>query len=106
MAKFMFVASYTAEGAKGLLKDGGSGRRAAVEKLVKSTGGKIESMYYTFGKDDVIIIADLPDNSMAAAVSLQVGASGSVRCRTVPLLSVEEIDVAAKKHLDYKKPGG
>jgi len=34
------------------------------------------------------------------------GASGAVRCRTVPLVSVEEIDAAAKKSLDYRKPGG
>ena len=32
MAKYMFTARYTAEGAKGLVRDGGTGRRAAVEK--------------------------------------------------------------------------
>jgi uncharacterized protein with GYD domain len=105
MAKFMFLASYTAEGTKGLLKDGGSGRRSAIEKLVKSAGGKVESVYYTFGQDDIVIIADCPDNASAAGVSLHVGASGSARCRTVPLLSIEEIDVATKKNIDYKKPG-
>ena len=33
-------------------------------------------------------------------------ASGAVRVRTVPLLSVEDIDAASKKSLDYRKPGG
>ena len=106
MPKYMFVASYTAEGTKGLLKDGGSARKSAVEKLAKSAGGKIEHIWYAFGADDVYLVGDLPDNATAAAISLAVGASGAARCRTVPLLSVEEIDSAAKKSLDYRKPGG
>ena len=106
MPKYMFVASYTAEGTKGLLKDGGTGRKNAVEKMAKSAGGKIEHIWYAFGEDDVYLVGDLPDNTTAAAVSLTVGASGAVRVRTVPLLSVEEIDAAAKKSLDYRKPGG
>ena len=105
MPKFLSIASYTAEGAKGLLKDGGSGRRNAVEKLIKSVGGKLESMYFAFGADDVFIISDVPDNVSAAAISLAVGAAGTVRLRTVPLLSIEEMDTAAKKSIDYRKPG-
>ena len=31
MPKYLFQASYTTEGAKGLLKEGGTKRRAAVE---------------------------------------------------------------------------
>ncbi len=105
MPKFMIVGSYTAEGTKGLLKDGGSGRRTAIEKLAKSAGGKIESIYFAFGEEDVFVIGDFPDNASAAAVSLAVGASGAVRARTVPLLTIEEIDVASRKSVDYRKPG-
>jgi len=36
MPKFLVEASYTAEGAKGLMKAGGSARRAAVQKMVES----------------------------------------------------------------------
>jgi len=28
-----------------------------------------------------------------------------VRARTVPLLTIEEIDIASKKSVDYRKPG-
>jgi hypothetical protein len=42
MPKYLTVASYTAEGAKGLLKEGGSARRAVVETMMKSIGGKLE----------------------------------------------------------------
>ena len=105
MPRYLFAASYTAEGSKGLLKDGGSGRRSAIEKLAKSVGGKLEHLWFAFGQDDVFVVAELPDNASAAALSLTVGASGAVRCRTVQLLGVEELDQAAKKSLDYRKPG-
>ena len=49
MAKYLYQASYTAEGNKGLLKDGASKRRAAVEEMAKAVGGKLEAFYYAFG---------------------------------------------------------
>ncbi len=54
----------------------------------------------------MFVIVEAPDNATAAAISLTVSASGAVRTRTVPLLSVEEIDIASKKSFDYRKPGG
>ncbi len=42
MPKYLTVASYAAEGAKGLLKEGGTARRAAVgidEELGRTPGG-------------------------------------------------------------------
>ena len=46
MPKYLFTGSYTAEGARGVLKEGGSGRRDATEKLVASLGGTIEAYYF------------------------------------------------------------
>ena len=39
MPKYLIEAHYTAEGAKGVAKDGGAGRRAAVAKAAESVGG-------------------------------------------------------------------
>jgi len=105
MGKYMFQGSYTAEGARGVLKDGGSGRRAAVEKLAASSGGKLESFYFTFGADDFVIIVDAPDNEGAAAVALAVGASGAVSVRTTVLLTTDQVDAVAKRVVDYRAPG-
>ena len=106
MAKYLFHASYSPEGLKGLQKDKASGRHAAVRQLLESVGGKLECMYYALGEDDVVIIADLPDNVAASAISLGVSAVGLVRTRTVPLLTVEEVDKALATNLNYRKPGG
>lgn len=105
MPKYLVQASYTAEGIQGLLKDTASGRKAAVQAAVKALGGKVEAFYYAFGKDDAVIILDLPDNVTAAAVGLTTSASGAVRTRTTPLLTVEEVDQALKVQMKYRAPG-
>jgi uncharacterized protein with GYD domain len=105
MAKFLIQGSYTAAGAKALAKEGGTGRRAAVQKAIKGLGGKLEAMYYTFGSDDVIVICDMPDTTSGIALSLAVNSSGTVRISTTPLLTCEEIDAAGKKAVGYRAPG-
>jgi uncharacterized protein with GYD domain len=105
MAKYMWTGSYTLEGTKGLIAEGGSGRKAAVEKMLASMGGKLESMYFTFGSDDVLIIVDAPDNVSAASVALTVAASGAVRGKMTVLLTPEEVDQASKKSPTYRPPG-
>ena len=105
MAKFLIKASYTDEGAKGLLKEGGSSRRNAVEQMIQGMGGSLEAFYYAFGEPDAFVIADVPDTITAAAVSLTVSASGAVQVSTTPLITPEEIDEACKKSVEYRSPG-
>ena len=105
MPKYLLQVSYTGEGARGVLKDGGSKRRAAAKALVESAGGKLESMYFAFGKTDVFAIADMPDAAAMASAALTLGASGSVTCTTTALLTAEEIDQAVKKSASYTPPG-
>ena len=106
MGKYLFQASYTAEGTKGLARDGGSGRRESVEKAIAGMGGKLESFYYAFGDVDAYVIADLPDHEAAAALALAVNQSGAASVKTVVLMTVKEVDNAAKKAVQYRPPGG
>ena len=105
MPKYLVVASYTAEGAKGVLKDGGSKRRQAAEAALTSVGGKVDAFYFAFGENDVYAIIDAPDNISIAAASMTIGASGAVNTKTVVLLTPEEIDQATKKATNYQPPG-
>jgi uncharacterized protein with GYD domain len=105
MPKFLIKASYTTDGVRGLLKEGGTARRAAVTKLVEGLGGKVESFYYAYGENDAYVITDLPDAATGIAVSLAVNASGAVRLSTIPLITPEEIDAASKKSVGYRAPG-
>ncbi|UCC85647.1 MAG: GYD domain-containing protein [Anaerolineales bacterium] len=105
MAKYLVQAAYTDAGLEGLLKEGGSRRRDAVGKAVKSLGGTLEAFYYAFGDADVVGIVDLPDNVSAAAFSLLVNAAGGAAVQTTVLMTPEEVDQATKKTLDYRAPG-
>ena len=105
MSKFLFEASYTTDGIKGVQSAGGSSRRDAVAQVAESVGGKLEGFYFAFGERDAYVIVELPDNESAAAVALTVNASGPVTVKTVVLLTPEEVDDAAKRSVDYKPPG-
>ena len=105
MAKYMLIGSYTAEGAKGLLKEGGSGRREAARRAIESAGGSLDSFYLGFGTDDYYVTADFPDHAAAAAAALTVGASGTSRARTIVLLTPEDLDAASKVSVEFRPPG-
>ncbi len=105
MPKYLIQANYVGDGVKGLLHEGGTGRRAAVEKLAASVGGSLEAIYYAFGDTDVFIILDLPDNASAAAAALTAGATGAVTLKTTVLMTPEELDQATKKSPTYRPPG-
>ena len=104
MPKYLVSANYAGEGIKGLLKEGGSSRKAAIEKLVNSMGGSVESMYYAFGETDVYITVDMPDNVSAAAAVLMATASGAVTAKTTVMMTPAEVDEMAKKTPIYSPP--
>jgi uncharacterized protein with GYD domain len=107
MAKYLVKASYNKEGIQGIMKEGGSGRAAAVEQLMKSVGGKVDAFYFAFGESDVYVIVDLPDHGAAAAVAAAVGSGGALSSyETIVLLTPAEMDAAMKKTAEYRRPGG
>lgn len=105
MAKFLIQASYTADGAKGLMKEGGSARKAQLGQILERLGGKLEAFYYAFGEWDAFAIFEAPDTATATALSMAVNASGGVKLRTTALITTEDIDQATKKSIPYRAPG-
>jgi uncharacterized protein with GYD domain len=101
----MLNASYTVDGTKGLIKEGGSARRAAVQKAIEGLGGRLECFYYTLGEPDAFAIVDVPDVVNIAAVSLAINSTGGAHVSTTVLLTPEQIDEAAKKSVGYRPPG-
>jgi uncharacterized protein with GYD domain len=105
MAKYLLQGTYTSAGVAGVLKDGGTGRRAVVEELVGNLGGSVEAFYFGLGDNDVFVIVDLPGNTDVAAASMAVNATGAVALKTVVLMTAEEVDEASKKTVNYRAPG-
>ena len=105
MAKYLLQATYSAEGIKGVVKDTATGRKAAVQKALAGVGAKVEAMYYAFGEYDALLIIDAPDNVTAAAISFTICATGLARIKTIPLLTIKEVDQAVKEGVKYRGPG-
>jgi uncharacterized protein with GYD domain len=106
MGKYMIKASYSTEGIKGVMDKGGTARADAIGKLAASVGGTLESIYFTFGADDVIAIVDAPSHEAMAAVAGTVGRTGALSSyETVVLLTPAQIDAAVGMTVDYAPPG-
>ncbi len=105
MAKYLYRTSYTQDGVAGLIREGGTGRRDALRQTVEGLGGTLDGFYYAFGDDDLLLIADLPDEEAAAALSLFVSAAGALTVSCTVLMEPETIDAAVSKTVAYRKPG-
>jgi uncharacterized protein with GYD domain len=105
MAKFLVQVRYTADGTKGVLKEGGTGRRKVVEEFTAAMGGSLDAFYFMLGEDDAVLIIDLPTTESALAVAMSVRASGAIVSRMTPLISLEDVDLAVGLHAQYRPPG-
>ena len=106
VAKYMFRTNYTESGLQGLLDEGGTGREAALRETVESAGGTLEGFYYAFGDYDLYLIAELPGETAATALSLNIAAAGALTVSVTVLLGPEDIDAAVAKSVAYRVPGG
>lgn len=90
MARYMYQVAYDDDGWADLVNKPVD-RVEAIKPVVRKLGGKIESAYFCFGEYDMIIIANMPDNVSAAAMSMAATAGGSVKAvKTTPLMSIRE----------------
>lgn len=105
MPKYLMEWKYTAPGFTGVKGEGGTARREITRKSIESVGGQLESYYFAFGEWDGFLIADLPDDESAAALSTTAASSGTVSTRIVVLLTPEQIDDSVKRSVDYRPPG-
>lgn len=109
MPKYLIQATYTEEGGKGLLQEGGTARKEAIEQAVKALGGTMEACYFAFGEVDIYVVVDLPDNATAVAGSLVANVAGTSKSRYTVLVTPEEVDRAAQMGRDlgnsYRPPG-
>jgi uncharacterized protein with GYD domain len=90
MPLYMYRVGYTADSwAKQAQKP--VNREEALKPSVRALGGRIVSFYYAFGKDDVIVVAQFPDNKAAAGFAIAAAAGGALtHITTTPLMTVNE----------------
>ena len=106
MPKYLITANYTSERMAGVKAARAKPRVDAVSTMLERMGGRLESFHFAFGETDVFAIADVPDDEAAAAVAIAINSSGAVSTSTTKLLTVEQIDEALRRSVDYVPPGG
>ncbi len=90
MPTYLYQAAYTPQAWAGQVKKPGD-RLAAVGKMIKDSGGKLVASYYAFGEHDVVLIAEMPDNTAAATFAIAAAAGGALsHLRTTPLMTSAE----------------
>jgi uncharacterized protein with GYD domain len=105
MPKYMITASYTTKGLEGVRAAGAKSRVDAVSAMLEAVGGHLDSFHFAFGDADVFAMVDLPDDEAAAAVAIAINSSGAVSIHTTKLLTVEQVDDALRRAVDYQPPG-
>jgi uncharacterized protein with GYD domain len=103
--KYLFEASYTPEGVRGLKDAGAASRAKAVNDMATALGGSLESFHFAFGDVDAYVVVDLPDDEAAAAAAFTVGASPMTKVTTVKLFTLDEADAAISRSVSYRPPG-
>ena len=107
MARYAIFFTFKGETVKAMM-DKPVDRAAAATEIVEAAGGRMEAYYLMFGAWDGMCIAELPDSSAAAAVSLRVSSSGAfAHVETHELLTADELVGAlqAAGGLAYSPPG-
>ena len=105
MKKYLIKGNYNSDGIKGLIKEGGSGRKTAIEKMIVGMGGRVESFYWALSEEVAYVIIELPDDVSALSVVLTVNSVGIGNITMTVLLSEADIDEASKKSVSYTAPG-
>jgi uncharacterized protein with GYD domain len=101
----IFLACYSPNAMKGIIA--GSDRTAAVEALLASAGGKLESLIFTRGEFDVAVTVDMPDQSTGMGLTMAINASGAfTRVSVLEELDMEPIIAVAQKAMKVFEPAG
>jgi uncharacterized protein with GYD domain len=106
MAFYLIQVAYKDTATKTLIANPQT-REEVIRKTCASLGGKLLSFFFSFGEYDVVIIAELPDNSAAAAFALATASKGAIsKFHTTVLLSAAEGVEAMKKAqgVEYTPP--
>lgn len=108
MAFYMVQGAYTTEAIATMMKNP-QDRSIPVRELMQKLGGRLISLYFCYGDYDIVVIAELPDDSAATAAALAVLSPGYLKTyKTTKLFTVEETMEAMRKagSLTMQGPSG
>jgi uncharacterized protein with GYD domain len=108
MSFYLYQLSYSSEATKAMVAKP-TDREAAARKLAEAAGGKMHHLFFCFGKFDVVCLLEAPSDTVAMAIALAVGASGTTSgAMSTKLFTATEamaaMTLAGKSTGAYKSP--
>jgi uncharacterized protein with GYD domain len=88
METYIILGNYTQDGVSKIKES--PARIEAARKAIEAAGGKFLSWHLTLGRYDFVVIAEVPDAKIGAAVLMAIGAQGASRTETMRALTEEE----------------
>jgi uncharacterized protein with GYD domain len=89
MATYVSLINWTEQGIKNFRDT--IHRAGDFRGLVEKNGGQVRQILWTLGEYDVVGVVDFPDDEVATATLLQLGALGNVRTKTMKAFDAEEM---------------
>jgi uncharacterized protein with GYD domain len=98
MPQYLYQVAYTPESLAAQIKSPQDRLQIVGKQITDAVGAKILAGGYSYGKYDVSVIVDAPDDVTMAAVALAIAAGGAVKAaKTTPLLSGSQWVAALQK---------
>jgi uncharacterized protein with GYD domain len=88
LSQYILLINWTEQGISKIKES--PDRYSSFKALVEKAGGKLIAGYYTFGKYDVVIIIEAPNDEAVMSLMLKVGSAGNVRTKTLKAFTAEE----------------
>jgi uncharacterized protein with GYD domain len=89
MPTYLMLSTLTEKGVQTLHAN--PGRLREVNRDVEEMGGKVLHQWAALGEYDFVNVIEAPDDLTIAKISLALGARGSAKLESLPLLSVDEL---------------
>jgi len=89
MPAYLMLTTLTEKGTRTL--NSSPERLRAVNSDVEELGAKVLHQWASLGEYDFVTVVEAPDDVTMAKLSVQLGARGSVRFETLPLVPVDSL---------------
>jgi uncharacterized protein with GYD domain len=77
MPAYLYQGSYSSDALRALVTNP-EDRSVAARAVIEANGGTMTGCWMAFGEDDIIVIADMPDDESMAGAALAISSTGAI----------------------------
>ena len=81
MAKYVVLLNWTDQGIRAAKET--TQRAEQARRVIEQMGGRMDTIYWTQGRYDLVAVVEAPDDETATAMLLRAGMQGAVRTETL-----------------------